>query len=589
MKKSYYYITLLLFGIMLVTSCQKEAREFIDETEEEETFTATANLANLLVRTAQNFGGIDDIIDGSDCFSLQLPVTVIANGQEVIVASEDDYDAVAAILNQFPDDIDTVELVFPVTVIFNDFTEIVVNNQDEFDGITELCDESGILTSIGCVDIVYPVTFFRYNAANEQTDTVVIESDTQLYQFLTQLSEDEFISINYPLSLVVNGETVAVTSNQELETQLEAADCTTIASIDETDFSNTLTAAPWYVSYYFDDLDMTSTFNDYEFTFASDNTAQAATSSGITDGTWQFFLDSDIGYLDLFFGSSTPLNLIDEDWEILTYSSEEIRLRTVSSDGSIDYLTLSDTPSTGGGDDTELNEFIATITAAPWYVNLLDENGTDLTCNYLAYSFDFLQDGTATATTSSETRTGVWSVIRDGAILELTLNFDSSGSGNPLGALNDNWEVLSFSTDAIALKDIGSGGDDFLTFGPAPATDCDTGPDPQELRDILTQGTWFVDQYVDDGDDETGVFSGYDFTFNADGSVNASNGSETVPGIWVVGVAGDELSFEFDMDSPINDADDDDYRATNYDATNVTFVIRDSGGGVEDILTFKRN
>ena len=313
MKKSYYYITLLLFGIMLVTSCQKEAREFIDETEEEETFTATANLANLLVRTAQNFGGIDDIIDGSDCFSLQLPVTVIANGQEVIVTSEDDYDAVAAILNQFPDDIDTVELVFPVTVIFNDFTEIVVNNQDEFDGITELCDESGILASIGCVDIVYPVTFFRYNAANEQTDTVVIESDTQLYQFLTQLSEDEFISINYPLSLVVNGETVTVTSNQELETQLEAADCTTIANIDETDFSNTLTGAPWYVSYYFDDLDMTSTFNDYEFTFASDNTAQAATSSGITDGTWQFFLDSDIGYLDLFFGSSTPLNLIDED------------------------------------------------------------------------------------------------------------------------------------------------------------------------------------------------------------------------------------------------------------------------------------
>ncbi|MDC7996036.1 hypothetical protein [Altibacter sp. HG106] len=585
------YFLLFFASSLIITSCQQEAKEFIDETDEEETFTATANLTSLLVRTAQNFGGIDDVIDGSDCFSIQLPITVIVNGQEVTVAEASDYDQVTTILDQFPDDVDTVEFVFPITVVLADFTEIVLNNQDEFDALSALCDEGGFLASIGCVDLVYPITFFRFNASSEQTDTVTVTDDLALYQFLTQLQEDEFISIQYPLSLVVNGTTVTVSSNQELETQLANAECTTSGGIDEAEFTTILTAAPWYVGYYFDDLDMTSTFQGHEFTFASDGSAAVMTASETTAGTWQFDVDGDRSYLDFFFGAQTPLNQLNEYWEIVTYSSEEITFRTVSSgDGSIDYLTLSSTPPSGGGDDTELNEFINTLTTDTWFVTLLEDSETDLTCNYLDYTFNFIQNGTATAVTGAATRNGVWRIEREGGVLVLTLNFDSSGSGNPLGDLNDAWEVDSFTMDAIALRDASSGGDDdLLSFGRSLPTSCDSGPDPQELRNILTQGTWFVEQYLDDGDDETNVFSGYDFAFQSDGSVNANNGSENVPGIWAVGIAGEELSFEFDMDSPINDADDDDYRAISYDATTVTFITRDSSGATEDILTFKRN
>ena len=104
----------------------------------------------------------------------------------------------------------------------------------------------------------------------------------------------------------------------------------------------------------------------------------------------------------------------------------------------------------------------------------------------------------------------------------------------------------------------------------------------------MQAGTWFVAQFLDNGDDETADFNGYDFTFLSNDVVSAQNGNQSVPGIWIVSVIGNELNFEFDMDSPINGADDDEYKVVQFTDTSVTFVTLNNGM-IEDTLIFNKN
>ncbi len=231
-------------------------------------------------------------------------------------------------------------------------------------------------------------------------------------------------------------------------------------------------------------------------------------------------------------------------------------------------------------------------------MNLYDDEGDDETCDYVDYTFTFNTNGTATAHSNSTTKNGFWSVeISSDNTLDLILNFEYDNEDDPFEDLNDDWDVLGFDATFINLRDIsgGNGGTDLLNFGRTPYDDCNGGggggddPDPQELRDIMETGTWYVDTYLDDGDDETADYSGYTYTFYSNQTVLATNGSENVQGIWIVTVVAAELNFEFDMDSPVNGTDDDEYKVTAFSNNSVTFITRDSSGNVEDTLIIKRN
>ena len=587
-KITLYTFLILCFGLFL-TSCQKEETEFIDETDQDETITSNSTLTNLLLRTSQNPGSNDDIIDGNSCTQVKYPATVIANGQEVVLESETDISLIQAIFDQFPNDTDTLEIVFPITLILQDFSEVEINDQAELDALIAVCQGE---SEIDCVDFVYPITVFTYNSNDEQTGTVTIDNDIELYLLLFNLDGDDIISIDFPISVILpDGTTVAVNSNQELEDILANANCEDEGEGGLSEFEENLTTGSWYVTYYFDDFDETSDFEGYEFTFATDSTAQATNGTNIVPGTWKLTTSS-TPELELFFGASDPFDELDEDWEIIEGTSEIIRLKDVSgSDGSVDYLTFERSPNTGGNNE-EINILIENLTTGSWFVTLFQDDGDDDTTDYDDYEFSFFTNGSATAVSSSETVNGFWSIEDDDNGLELILNFENSGSDDPFEDLNDDWDVLESSQVIIRLSDESSGGSetDLLTFEREPnGGGGGNDPDPQELRDILQAGTWYVDTFLEDGDNETDVFSGYDFTFFSNQTVTASNGSENVDGIWIVSVVGEELNFEFDMDSPINDADDDDYKVLQFSETSVTFIIRDSDGNIEDTLTFKKN
>ena len=126
---SKFLLFLFLLFLMLFSACQEEVVE-ITEPDNEETIAPNSNLANLMRNVASNDGSRDNIIDYANCLEVVLPVTVTANGVTITIESITDYDALESILDAFTNDDDDVEIAFPIAVIFNDYSELVINNQD---------------------------------------------------------------------------------------------------------------------------------------------------------------------------------------------------------------------------------------------------------------------------------------------------------------------------------------------------------------------------------------------------------------------------------------------------------------------------
>ena len=70
----------------LILGCQNEIDETI-EAPKEEVFNLVSPVADLVQRTALRDGSADNIVDGSSCSSLVLPITVIVNGLEISLDS----------------------------------------------------------------------------------------------------------------------------------------------------------------------------------------------------------------------------------------------------------------------------------------------------------------------------------------------------------------------------------------------------------------------------------------------------------------------------------------------------------------------
>lgn len=580
-------IWILFLSLTLVlTACQEEEVEFIDENNEQETVTANSALTNLISRTSQNDGDVDDILDGSDCIEIVLPITVTANGQKVVIEDEDDFDIIEDIFDQFPNDTDTLIITFPITVELEDFSLIVVNSQEELDALIAACENDDIEDTIDCVQFVYPLTFFTFNANNDQIGSVTVNSNEELFEFLENLPDDVFIALDYPITVIVNGEEVQVESNEQLFQILSSANCEDDDDDDDDEvedeaFTQILTDGVWYVTYFFDDFDETDDFNGYEFSFGADGSAEATNGDNVTPGQWMLESDDDVDLeLVLFFGEQEPLDELDEDWEILEVTPEIIRLRDVSDeDDSIDYLTFEREPNEGGS-NSDLNALIETLTTDNWYVDLyLDDNEQDETCDYAGFVFEFGLDGEVVAVSDSRTVNGFWATQTTGDNIDLVLNFNFDGEDDPFEDLNDDWDVLSFNMEFIELSDV-SGGDgsvDTLVFSREPA-DCEgDGGSAEDLRNILIDGAWMVALYEEDGQNNTDNYDGYVLEFGEDGTVIAEGQGNLFDGTWSVAGTGDlELILDFGEDIPFDEFTDE---WDVLDFTQVRVELQDISGG----------
>lgn len=334
---------LLGFLSILFFSCQKEENEVIQDPTQN--LNKTSPLVNLLSRVSQNATSQDNVLDGSSCFNVQLPVTVIVNGDNVVVQTEADYQTVQDAIDAFSDDDDIVNFIYPITIQYQNFSTQVINNSDALDDVLDDCeeDDDDDFDEIDCITLNYPVVLNIYDSNNQLASTLTITNDVQFYNFIENLDDNEFIAINYPISLVdSNGNNVVVNSNSQLEEIIEE-------SIDDCDdnsggggggnanFSDVITNGTWYISYFFEDDDNeTSDYIGYNFTFSTNGMITVVKASTTTTGSWSNYIDSGDDIMDLNFNDSN-LDELEEDWEITEYSSTVIKLKHVSS-GETDYL-----------------------------------------------------------------------------------------------------------------------------------------------------------------------------------------------------------------------------------------------------------
>ncbi|WP_299889911.1 hypothetical protein [uncultured Lacinutrix sp.] len=323
--KKLFFLPFIVLALMV--SCQTEETDITNP--QEEIIEANSTAADLMSRTTLNDGSGDNIIDYANCLEVLLPVTVTANGVTITIESYTDYDALEELLDAFSNDNDEVVITFPITVILNDYTEIVINNQAELEAQVELCNgENEDDDDIECIDFQYPISISIYDSTFQVTDTITVENDEALYDFIESLENGVLASLNFPITMILSdGSTVEVNSNQELEAVIIDAedDCDEDddndwndddeLDCDEETVALALKECEWIIAAYtsfpeFEGFELEFDAN-YNFVITQDNQA-------IGEGSWSVAQDGDDIFLHLDtnfedFGVSWLLVECDDD------------------------------------------------------------------------------------------------------------------------------------------------------------------------------------------------------------------------------------------------------------------------------------
>ena len=239
---SKFLFVISLIGLISLNSCQSDSSPSSNK------ITANSTLKTLLARVTQNRTSDDNVIDSTSCFTVQLPVTVIVNNNEqVVISTPADYETVVNLLDEDHDDYDHLEFVYPITIIFSDFTELVVTSNLQLHSLREDCHDDDVDNddddsnddddnAINCISLTYP---FVISTTNNGTPTdVTINNDHDLYTLLETVEGSNTITINYPISIVdANGQTIVVENNNQLEQDIHEAtsDCGNHDSDDDND------------------------------------------------------------------------------------------------------------------------------------------------------------------------------------------------------------------------------------------------------------------------------------------------------------------------------------------------------------------
>ncbi|WKL43752.1 hypothetical protein [Flavobacterium sp. ZE23DGlu08] len=331
---------LMSFAAIVFISCQNEETLIIQDTTQN--LMAVSPLTSLISRVSQNPTSKDNVLDNSSCFNVHLPVIIIVNGKQITVSDQNDYVTVQSALDAFSNDDDIVNFVYPITIQYQNFKTQLITNSDQLDDVIDNCDEDDGFDEIDCIHINYPIKINIYNSDNQIANTITIQNDTDLYNFLEDIESNVFISINYPVSITnFNGQNVVITNNSDFENSIEDGikDCNTNSSTGgNQNFTSILTDGTWHVSYYFDDTDETSNYNGYNFAFNSNGTVVAVKGTNNIGGTWSTFVNSGQDMFLLKFDDS-KLDELKDDWKITEYTTTNVRLKNKSSsDGETDYL-----------------------------------------------------------------------------------------------------------------------------------------------------------------------------------------------------------------------------------------------------------
>ena len=120
------------------------------------------------------------------------------------------------------------------------------------------------------------------------------------------------------------------------------------------------------------------------------------------------------------------------------------------------------------------------------------------------------------------------------------------------------------------------------------------------IKNTVTSENWQITSFIDSGVDETNDYAGYNFNFNANGTLAVVNLNEIINGTWSItddsnsdddSNDSNDIDFNIFFSSPVNFNDDltDDWDIVSYSATKIELIDISGGNGGTDTLTFERN
>ncbi|WP_034044347.1 hypothetical protein [Wocania ichthyoenteri] len=338
--KNLKFITAILFMSLLgFTSCQDEDDKINGDNSKAN--AADSQTAQNLERSSMHDGSFDDFLDNVSCSSILLPVTATVNGTEVNVISESDYSTVIDILSEYNNDDDEVVLHFPISVQLSNYTEIQIANQIEYDALIIACNqaENTAKDAINCLDINFPITIFTYNLNFNQNGSVVIESEEELYAYINDFGNDKYFTVNYPITATLNSDTViSITSDLDLQTKI--TECIAIedemeeAEEDAKTVEAILVEGTFKVQSFIDaSIEKANDYANYTIDLAGNLscTAQNTVDSTVEDvqGTYEVTSQTEV-YFNLTFSGNATFELLNNSWEVTSYSQSSISLQSTT-------------------------------------------------------------------------------------------------------------------------------------------------------------------------------------------------------------------------------------------------------------------
>jgi hypothetical protein len=205
-----------------------------------------------------------------------------------------------------------------------------------------------------------------------------------------------------------------------------------------------------------------------------------------------------------------------------------------------------------------------------------DEDFDEIDCIQIQYPITVNVYNTNTQTPQTVTITSNSSLfnflagLNASQVFAINYPISVTASNGQTIVINSNSQLLDFIEEAI--------------------DDCDDNGNPvnsSELSSLLTSGTWKITYFFDESD-QTSQYSGYNFTFNSNGSTQATANNFNSSGTWSAFIDSGDIKLLLNYQSAQLEEINEDWRVLEFSATVVKLKHVSGGNGGTDYLTFTK-
>lgn len=534
-----FFHVFVLSLLMVLFSCQEESEDVDMGSDDQERIEAGSATANLIINTTAQDGSFDNIVDQASCFAIQFPYTVEVAGIQITIDSLEDLRVIEEIFDEFDHDDDIVDIIFPITIIFPDFTELVIENKEQLREFAAECIEGGGDDDIECIDFVYPITLFTFDVNSQVASDIEIKNDRELRRFFANLEEGDLVSMEYPVTLKkFDGTEIVVENNAELAFALETArdecdedddDDFNDDDFDEEHFVEYLTECPWKLrEMRRSGANQIGQYEGIFFDFTAEGIVTITAASGtLAMGEWVYEFTPNGVFVALTFSDFVDFNA---NW--LVYEIDDRRIKFFTDNDN--RLILKRFCEEDQNDDEgiiDIETLTETIKQCEWLIKDLELQDEDVH-RLLGFGLTFGEEGVTILSDGITEIEGSYEIgTNEQGKRSISLTFDMEG------ALTFVWPVTEIDGNSLAETDWIRMYDETIGYKLVLEKFCeeDTNGDVAEIRNIMMGGLWNVTLYDDEGDNNTQDYAEMDFSFSMLNQMEVRvNDDPITSGLWRV-------------------------------------------------------